>query len=153
VWLHAKLFAIAVKYQADGLRELANMRFKEATVVHWDHEDFAHAIHIVYHSTTDDFMDLCAIVADTIHKHFDRLGAKETVKALMSSVPGLAFSLLERARGNQHNDSTLLCKKGHGAGQWMSRSCTRCSSSSACCESCACGVYSVKLCPICGHHN
>jgi hypothetical protein len=73
---HAKVFAIAIKYQADGLLELAVTRFKESMAIHWDHEDFAHAVHIVYHSTADDVMDLRTIVADTIHAHFDQLGAR-----------------------------------------------------------------------------
>ena len=41
---HAKVFAIAVKYQIDGLRDLAASKCRDAATAHWDYDDFVHSI-------------------------------------------------------------------------------------------------------------
>lgn len=45
---HAKVFAIAIKYQADGLRALAVKKFKEAALTDWNSDDFAQVVRVVY---------------------------------------------------------------------------------------------------------
>lgn len=61
---HAKVFAMAVKHQADGLGQLAARKFEKAASIYWDHKDFAQAAHVVYTSTPDDVQDLRRAVAN-----------------------------------------------------------------------------------------
>jgi hypothetical protein len=44
---HAKVFAIAVKYQIDGLRDFAAKCFRYAAHVYWDSDEFLKAVTIV----------------------------------------------------------------------------------------------------------
>ncbi|KAM0718908.1 hypothetical protein Q7P37_005980 [Cladosporium fusiforme] len=93
---HAKTFAIAVKYQVQGLRTIAHAKFKLLVLKSLEHDDFSHAIHIVYTSTADNVTELRDIVANTIHANIDKMRKKPEVQALLSSIPGLAYCLLER---------------------------------------------------------
>lgn len=94
---HAKVFAMVVKYQVNGLRDLAVSKFAQAVKAGWDHENFANTIFTVYNSTTDDVKELREIVADTIFTHFDTLKKKEEIEAVVSSIGSLAYSLLKRS--------------------------------------------------------
>ena len=95
---HAKVFAMAVKYQADGLRELAAAKFKTAVTTegYWAHEDFPSAISIIYTSTSDDVLDLRQVVEDVLHRHFNTLKANEDMVAIIRGIEGLTYSLLDR---------------------------------------------------------
>jgi uncharacterized Ntn-hydrolase superfamily protein len=93
---HAKVFAMAVKYQAEGLRELAAVKFKAAASTHWEHKDLPSAITIVYTSTTDDVLELHQVVEDVLHDHFDALQGREELAEIVRSTTGLAYSLLVR---------------------------------------------------------
>lgn len=95
---HAKAFAIATKYQIQGLRTLATSKFKASVAKHWEHDDFSHAVHIVYTSTADDIPELRFIVADAIHNNVDLLCEKPEIQSLLRGLPGLAADLLERGR-------------------------------------------------------
>jgi hypothetical protein len=53
---HAKLFAMAVTYHVHDLRDLAAQKFRDEVEQHWNHEDFAHAIHLIYTTTADEFL-------------------------------------------------------------------------------------------------
>jgi hypothetical protein len=55
---HAKLFAMAVKYHVDALRDLAAQKFKNEVEQHWNHEGLAHAIHLIYTTTADEVTQL-----------------------------------------------------------------------------------------------
>ncbi|KAL1586300.1 hypothetical protein WHR41_05568 [Cladosporium halotolerans] len=100
---HAKLFAMAVKYQIDGLRHLTTQKFKEAVATQWSHEDFAHTIHIVYNSTAEDVTELREIVADAVHAHFEELQERPGVEASMRSIAALTYGLLTRSRERNRN--------------------------------------------------
>ena len=104
---HARVFAMAIKYQADGLRQLATKNFQRAASKYWKREDFAQAIHVVYTSTPDDVQELRNIVADTIHDHFTDLRDIPEIDVAVRSLAGLAYSILER------KDSAWRCTQGH----------------------------------------
>jgi hypothetical protein len=93
---HAKVFALAVKYQAAALRRLAVTKFKHSVDAHWNHEDLSRAIHVLYHSTPDDVTELRDIIAETVYNHFEELDAKDAVNAVVSSIASLAYGLLQR---------------------------------------------------------
>lgn len=88
---HSKVFAMAVKYQADGLRELAAAKFKTAVATedYWAHKDFPTAISIIYASSLDDVLDLRQVVEDVLHRHFDTLKANEDMVAIIRGIEGL----------------------------------------------------------------
>lgn len=104
---HARVFAMAIKYQADGLRQLAAKNFKQAVAKYWKREDFAQAIHVVYTSTPDDVQELRNIVADTIHDHFTVLRMIPEIDVAVRSLGGLAYSILER------KGPAWRCRQGH----------------------------------------
>jgi high-affinity K+ transport system ATPase subunit B len=110
---HAKVFAIAVKYQVDGLRDLAAEKFKRSAKVFWDHEDFAHAIFVVHNSTSDGVSKLRDIVADTLCEHFDKLKHKPEIETVVCSIPALAYALLKRG------GTATGCPNGHNAGLYV----------------------------------
>ena len=128
---HAKVFAMATKYQVHGLRSLAVSKFLEAVRTGWDHDSFARTIFTVYNSTADDVTGLRDIVAGTIHDHFDVLKEKDDVEIIVSSIGGLAYSLLKRSIRTtctqRHHDASkagweVYCK----ACDFISRCCYRC---------------------------
>lgn len=100
---HAKVFAIAVKFQIDGLRDLAALKFKQAATAYWSHDDFAHSVHIVFNSTAEEVTQLREIVSDILHQHFDDLEAKPEVEAVVCNTPRLAYALLKRSRAGGKN--------------------------------------------------
>jgi len=145
---HARVFAMATKYQADGLRQLAAHKFKETASKDWNHEDFAHTVHVVYTSTSDNIIELRQIVADTIHDHLEDLKDKEEVETVISGLGGLAYSLLKR------RCRTLSCTREHGGDalplvvQCLQSTCRH---SFSICRQCHSGRRMV-YCPFCGNN-
>lgn len=143
---HAKVFAIAIKYQVSGLRNLAMAKFAEAVKTGWDHNSFARTIFTVYNSTPDDIRDLRDIVADSIHEHFDVLKAKDEIEIIVSSIGGLAYDLVKRS------GTDYRCSKGH-IGEEFRQSCVCHTRSCGCvfdiCKACYPSRYSA-YCPFCG---
>lgn len=147
--VHAKVFAISIKYQANGLRDLATTKFGEAVKSSWNTRAFAQAIEIVYNSTTDDNKQLRNIVADTIHEHFDDLKYGNDVEAVVSQIPGLAYGLLKRSRKSQ---TRLTCKHHlhHEPNiPVMEVTCDLCKVKIPMCSNCL--VASRGVCPNCCH--
>jgi hypothetical protein len=105
---HAKVFAIAVKYQIDGLRDLAASKFKDAATAHLGHEDFVHSIYVAYNSTPDEVTQLRDVVTDILHQHFDDLEDDPEVEAALCYVQRLAYDVLKRSRAGDKNESTTL---------------------------------------------
>jgi hypothetical protein len=105
---HAKVFAIAVKYQIDGLRDLAASKFKDAAIAHLGHEDFVHSIYVAYNSTADEVTQLRDVVTDILHQHFDDLKGDPEVEAALCYIPRLAYDVLKRSRAGDNNGSIAL---------------------------------------------
>jgi hypothetical protein len=143
---HAKVFAMAIKYQVDGLRALAVKKFKEAASSDWNNDDFAQVVQVVYASTPDDVQELRTITADTIHDHFSVLKDKEDLEMVISGLGDLSYSLLRRT------SSGFRCTKKHGRdGTRKSCKCdyTACGFDFDICLQCHASRGSA-CCPICG---
>lgn len=95
---HVKVFAIAVKYQVDGLRHLATSKFKQETThgEAWKEDDFAQAISMIYSSTPDEVTELRDAAEEVLHAHFKELKQKDGIEALMYKHPRLMYALLNR---------------------------------------------------------
>lgn len=99
---HAKAFAMATKYQIDALQNLAAQKFRAEVEQHWDHEDLAHAIHVIYTSTADEVTQLRKITVQALNAHRGQLLEKPEIATLLRSITGLACDLLMR----DHDTST-----------------------------------------------
>lgn len=64
---------MAVKYHVDALRNLAAQKFQTEVEQHWDHEDLAHAIHVIYTSTADEVTQLREVAVEALNAHRDQL--------------------------------------------------------------------------------
>lgn len=103
---HAKIFAMAVKYQIDGLRDLAVQKFdremNKSSAHH--HDNFAQALSIVYTSTPDDMKQLRSSVELALDYFYEHLIRKDDIKAVISSTPQLSFALLELSRQSRRRN-------------------------------------------------
>jgi hypothetical protein len=113
---HAKVFAIAVKYQIDGLRDLAASKFKDAANAYWKHDDFAHSIYIAYDSTTDEVTQLREVVADVLLEHFDDLEQDiPEFETALCEIPRLAYALLKRSRAGSKSGGAKVGEQNNSA--------------------------------------
>ena len=135
---HAKVFAMALKYQVEGLRLLAAAKFKKSARAYWNHDDFAQAISVVHSSTPSHVTRLRDIVGDVIYEHLDALRHKPQIDALVRGIPLLAYGLLTRAA------SIAGCANGH-SGQMTATACRYCHARVDVCERC----QAWKSCPNC----
>jgi hypothetical protein len=93
---HAKVFAMAVKYRIAALQNLAAQKFQAEVIEHWNHEDVAHAIHVIYTSTAEDVTQLRKVAVEVLNAHRDELLLKPEITTLLRSITGLACDLLLR---------------------------------------------------------
>ena len=93
---HAKVFAMAVKYYVNPLRDLATEKFRVEAEQHWDHEDLAQAIQLIYTSTADDITQLRSMAVEVLAHHRSDLLKKPEIATLLHSINGLAYELLVR---------------------------------------------------------
>ena len=120
---HAKVFAAAIKYQADGLRDLAEEKFRKTIPFFWNHEIFAEVVMVVFHSTPDGVSTVRDIVIDTLYNHLDALKDKKKIRAALCEIPCLAYILLRRkceelpakvirssVKIFDHGEETRLCR-------------------------------------------
>lgn len=125
---HAKVFAMAVKYHIAALQNLATQKFKAEVAEHWDHEDLAHAIHVIYTSTAEDVTQLREVAVEALNAHRDQLLEKPGIATLLRSITGLACDLLMRGRGSStkhdfskktdvQEDAVCYAKYQHGLHQ------------------------------------
>ncbi|CAN9451290.1 unnamed protein product [Alternaria alternata] len=91
--LHAKMYEIADKYDAVGLKDLAIEKFKWACQYLWDDDKFSIAAHHVFSSTPDHDNGLRDIVSETIGAHMNLI-KKPEVKVLLTEFNGLALGIL-----------------------------------------------------------
>lgn len=139
---HAKVFAIAVKYQISGLQDLTAMRFEEAVNQHWEHEDFARAVNVVYTSVPEDVTRPCSMVVDKIENRFESgIITKELEKELCNT-PYLAYDLVK------HRFRLRMCDCGHAASEFRLLYCGKCDDELWVCEEC-CEEYGDDFCPCC----
>jgi hypothetical protein len=109
---HAQMYALADKYQISGLKTLAQRKFQKAALQHWNSEEFAPALHIVYTSTLEEDRGLRDIVISTISR--DRLLEKPEVRTTVKDLPELAFGLLMYIWKQAGSDSDMARADGLG---------------------------------------
>ncbi|KAK3658020.1 hypothetical protein LTR56_000772 [Elasticomyces elasticus] len=95
--MHAKVYAVAVKYQVPALQDLATRKFVAAVAANWNHDSFAEAAHIVYTTTPDESRALRSVVVKTLLQYGSLLD-KPAVEGLVCGISGLAFELLKGSR-------------------------------------------------------
>lgn len=95
--LHARMYAAGERYGISGLKALSLDKFKIQATRHWDSDELAEAIHIVYTSTPKSDRDMREAVANTLEWH-GRLLEKPEVEIAIMEFNGLAFELLKRSR-------------------------------------------------------
>src|SRR5436309_1331441 len=86
------MYALGHKYQISGLKALAQRKFQKAALQHWNSEEFALALHIIYTSTLEEDRCLQDVVISTISR--DRLLKKPEIRAAVKGILELAFGLL-----------------------------------------------------------
>lgn len=91
---HAKVFALAVKYQVPALKILATNKFQAAINVAWAHPSLAQVITTVYSSTPDDVAELRDIVAVALTKRKSLLERPE-IEVAVCNINTLAYRLLK----------------------------------------------------------
>ena len=96
---HARMYAIADFYGVCGLKELASKKFRDAVGEHWNSDDFAKAIQVVYTTTIAGDRELRQVVMDVLMNHMELLD-KPDIEAVMRELPDLAFDVLKVLREN-----------------------------------------------------
>ncbi|KAI9657325.1 MAG: hypothetical protein M1821_003005 [Bathelium mastoideum] len=96
--LHAKVYAIADKYDIPGLKELARRKFEAQVAQHWDATEFPDALEEVYCSTIDTDRGLRDVVLQAFREN-PRLAMKAEVEAAVRDLAPLAFELYKVASG------------------------------------------------------
>jgi hypothetical protein len=93
---HVKVFAMAAKYQVDGLRHLAAFKFRHEITdgEAWKADDFFQTISLIYSSTPDEVKELRVSAEEPLHAHFAELKHKQGIEEVTCNHP----SLLTRAR-------------------------------------------------------
>lgn len=120
---HAKVFAAATKYQADGLRDLAEENFRKTIPFFWNDAIFAEVVMVVFHSTPDEISILRDIVIDTLYNHIDALKDKKKTRTALCEIPCLEYILVKSkceerlakvirfsVKPFDHGEETRLCR-------------------------------------------
>lgn len=95
--LHARMYAAADKYGIGGLKALSLDKFKIQLTRHWNSDEVAEAIHVVYTSTPPADREMREAVADVLQWH-GRLLEKPEIETVIMEIDGLAYELLKRSR-------------------------------------------------------
>ncbi|TRX91084.1 hypothetical protein FHL15_008066 [Xylaria flabelliformis] len=83
--LHAKIYALAEKYNICGLKDFALQEFKAAAIEHWATPGFLDAAREAYISTIEADRGLRDVVVTTFHQHSELLNLEETLSVLKES--------------------------------------------------------------------
>ncbi|KAF2716377.1 hypothetical protein K431DRAFT_235471, partial [Polychaeton citri CBS 116435] len=98
--VHAKVFALAVKYQVPGLRTLAVQKFREnMTFDVWPDASLAETIGIVFARTPGSIHDLRALLCDACLRQ-PKVLSYPAVREVVRENAELAYELLSRKCGN-----------------------------------------------------
>jgi hypothetical protein len=94
--MHAKMFAIASKYDIRSLECVARKKFKDETQRSWEIVDLIAAIHVVFNLTPDVEFELRNILKDTMVRHALTLVQHPDFEDAVASIGGLAYDLFRR---------------------------------------------------------
>ncbi|KAH6623783.1 BTB/POZ protein [Chaetomium tenue] len=95
--LHAKVYALGVKYHIQGLKSRTLKKFNTEAQAHWNTNEFVRAVERVYASTACGDRGMRDAVIDTIHQHSSILD-KESMQTLVKREVQLCFGLMMRFR-------------------------------------------------------
>ena len=96
--VHARVFALAVKYQIPALKDLAASKFASAVESDWNHSSLTEALRVVHSTTPEDARELRDIVAKVLLTH-EKLLDKPEVESAVLDIRRLAYELLRRSKG------------------------------------------------------
>ena len=88
------MYALADKYDVDGLKMLAKKKFAAAAIHDWDTTAFAQAALLAFTTTPTVDTGLREVVIDVLNDHRDLLEYEE-IQVLLNSGNGLAWALLK----------------------------------------------------------
>jgi hypothetical protein len=94
--IHAKLYAIADKYDIQELKNAALRKFKKETEQYWGHNQFEQAMRVVYTTTPDHDQRMRNVVLTAFREH-DELLDNKRVQDLIQELD-LAFEFLLKLR-------------------------------------------------------
>lgn len=100
---HAQMYAVADFYSVSGLKELANKKFRDTVQEHWDSNDFAKAVEVVYTTTPPKDRGLRQVVSYVLRNHTELLDKPE-IDAIIKEVPDLSYDVLRGIRGIQEDE-------------------------------------------------
>lgn len=143
--LHARLFAIAVKYKVMGLRTMAGGRFNHCMEGGIDNDSFPIAVKVIYKLAPDDTLQLRDLVAKAMAREFHefkRFDNSAELEKVLKKIPAFAYQVLQHSHvacemsehGYRHGLYTMVC----GA----------CDRSASACYTCSHAQN--PLCPACG---
>ncbi|KAF2810733.1 uncharacterized protein BDZ99DRAFT_519417 [Mytilinidion resinicola] len=92
---HAHMYALADKYNIEGLKLIAKVRFTGDVQEGWSHEEFPDAIRIVYDTTPEMDLGLRDAIVDVLLKNSSLLDKKE-IEAVVKKIAELSYELLKR---------------------------------------------------------
>lgn len=94
--MHAKMFAIASKYDIKLLEQTAREKFNDQLIVDWSPADLIAAIEIVCNRTPDREIELRNTLKDAIVRHAATLVQQPGFGEAVANVDGLAYDLFCR---------------------------------------------------------
>ena len=92
--LHAKMYELGEKYFVEGLKQLAQDKFKLYSKFHWNTSHFAAAVEHVFSSTVESDTGLRSIVIKIISQRMNVLNMPE-MAAMLYRFNDLAVGLLK----------------------------------------------------------
>ncbi|KAK5996373.1 hypothetical protein PT974_01707 [Cladobotryum mycophilum] len=93
--VHAKMYALAEKYDLGALKQLALEKFKRGVMTKWATMDFLEAAELAFTSTVETDRALREVVVNTLVNHRSLLRTMST-QAVLKRVENLAFEVLMR---------------------------------------------------------
>jgi hypothetical protein len=94
--MHAKVFAIASKYDIKPLERIARQKLKDQTKCEWNIADLTAAMAIVFGQTPESELKLRRILKDVIVEHALTLVQDPGFEDAVSRIDGLAYDLFRR---------------------------------------------------------
>lgn len=94
--VHATMYALADKYQVEGLGELAKAKFEQRLYHHSNSEDFVNAVQIAYSSTLESNRGLRAAVLKAFRVYFQvNVAEIPGLEAKLETIDELSFLLIK----------------------------------------------------------
>jgi hypothetical protein len=103
---HAKVYALADKYNISGLKVLACSKFRDIKGVgHFTSVGFHEAIDVVFTTTPDTDVGLRAIVAKLVTQILEKLGMYPRLEEKLQMFPELGIQMLSAQYGDSRAES------------------------------------------------